>query len=140
MYQKQSSRGVLRKRCSENMQQIYRRAPMKVCFLCIDLIFTNQPNLVVDSGTHRSLYTLYTTIRLFTVRLICKLNIHHLIKDLFGIMLKLVRMPYYLHCKVLIGIVCLLISLFANNNIILSVFKNFVPDKFITCNDTLDKW
>ena len=26
--QKQSSRGVLRKRCSENMQQIYRRTPM----------------------------------------------------------------------------------------------------------------
>ena len=30
---------------------------MKGCFLCIDLIFTNQPNLVVDSGTHPSLYT-----------------------------------------------------------------------------------
>ena len=26
--QKQSSRGVLGKRCSENMQQIYRRTPM----------------------------------------------------------------------------------------------------------------
>ena len=31
--QKQSSRGVLRKRCSENMQQIYRRAPMPKCYL-----------------------------------------------------------------------------------------------------------
>ena len=30
---------------------------MKVCFLCIDLIFTKQPNLVVGSGTHPSLYT-----------------------------------------------------------------------------------
>ena len=29
--QKQSSRGVLRKRCSENMQQIYRRTPMSKC-------------------------------------------------------------------------------------------------------------
>ena len=29
--QKQPSRGVLRKRCSENMQQIYRRAPMPKC-------------------------------------------------------------------------------------------------------------
>ena len=26
--QKQSSRDVLKKRCSENMQQIYKRAPM----------------------------------------------------------------------------------------------------------------
>ena len=31
LIQKQSSRGVLRKRYSENMQQIYRRAPMPSC-------------------------------------------------------------------------------------------------------------
>ena len=31
LFQKQPSRGVLRKRCSENMQQIYRRAPMRQC-------------------------------------------------------------------------------------------------------------
>ena len=30
-FQKQPSRGVLRKRCSENMQKIYRRAPMSKC-------------------------------------------------------------------------------------------------------------
>ena len=29
--QKQSSIGVLRKRCSENVQQIYRRSPMPKC-------------------------------------------------------------------------------------------------------------
>ena len=29
--QKQPSRGVLRKRCSENMRQIYRRTPMPKC-------------------------------------------------------------------------------------------------------------
>ena len=29
--QKQPSRGVLRKRCSENMQQIYKRTPMPKC-------------------------------------------------------------------------------------------------------------
>ena len=29
--QKQPSRGVPRKRCSENMQQIYRRSPMLEC-------------------------------------------------------------------------------------------------------------
>ena len=28
---KQPSRGVLRKKCSENMQQIYRRTPMLKC-------------------------------------------------------------------------------------------------------------
>ena len=31
--QKQLSRGVLRKRCSENMQQIYRKTPMPKCDL-----------------------------------------------------------------------------------------------------------
>ena len=30
-FQKQSSRGFLRKRCSENIQQIYRRTPMPKC-------------------------------------------------------------------------------------------------------------
>ena len=30
-YQKQPSRGVLKKRCSENMQQIYRRIPVLKC-------------------------------------------------------------------------------------------------------------
>ena len=30
-YQKQSSKGVLRKRCSENMQQIYRRTSLPNC-------------------------------------------------------------------------------------------------------------
>ena len=30
-YQKQPSRGVLRKMCSDNMKQIYRRAPMPKC-------------------------------------------------------------------------------------------------------------
>ena len=29
--QKQPSRGVLKERCSEKMQQIYRRAPMPKC-------------------------------------------------------------------------------------------------------------
>ena len=29
--QKQPSRGVLRKRCSQNMQQIYKRTPMPKC-------------------------------------------------------------------------------------------------------------
>ena len=29
--QKQPTRGVLRKRCSENMQQVYRRTPMSKC-------------------------------------------------------------------------------------------------------------
>ena len=36
--QKQPSRGVLRKRCSENMQQIYSRTPILKC----DFTFTEE--------------------------------------------------------------------------------------------------
>ena len=49
---------------------------------CIDLIFTNQPNLVL-TVVLIPLFILIVTIKLFTVRLICKLNIHHLIKGMF---------------------------------------------------------
>ena len=34
--QKQTSRGILRKRCSENMQQIYRRTTMPKCDFMMD--------------------------------------------------------------------------------------------------------
>ena len=67
------------------------------------------------------LFTLIVNIRLFTVRLTCKLSIHLLIKDMFEIMVKLIRMPYYLHCKILTGIVCLLIRLFINKWICLMI-------------------
>ena len=41
---------------------------------CVDLIFTNQPNLVVDSGTHPSLHSNYhCKIHLFNVRFIYSL-------------------------------------------------------------------
>ena len=38
---------------------------------CIDLIFTNQPNLVIDSGVHPSLHT-----NCHHQILYCKLNLH----------------------------------------------------------------
>ena len=74
-----------------------------------------------------------------------KLYIHLFIKDMFVIMLKLIRISYYLHCEMLIPIV-----LFANktvyqhvnllNDIILNVLKNFARNKFIMCNDRYPPW
>ena len=32
LFQKQPSRGILKNRCSENIQQIYRRTPMPKCY------------------------------------------------------------------------------------------------------------
>ena len=37
LIQKQPSRGVLRKMCSENTQQIYRRTPMSKCDIVISI-------------------------------------------------------------------------------------------------------
>ena len=50
--QSQSSRGVLRKRCSENIQQIYRRTTVPKCD------FSNDSNDCNDFGgrTYRYLY------------------------------------------------------------------------------------
>ena len=45
---------------------------------CIDLVFTSQPNLIVDSGTHPH-YIQTVTIKLFTQNLILKSIIPHLI-------------------------------------------------------------
>ena len=46
--QKQSSRGVLRKRCSENMQQIYRRTLMSKCD------FNKVPEVFLGKGVRTS--------------------------------------------------------------------------------------
>ena len=48
--QKPPSRGVLRKRCSENMQQIYRRTPMPKCnFNKVSLEYWNRTSAWVFS-------------------------------------------------------------------------------------------
>ena len=78
---------------------------------CIDLIFTNQPNLVVDSGTHPSLHP-----NCHHQIIHCKINLQveyppPYQKHVWNYV-KANKMPYYLHCKMLIGIVCLLRKLF----------------------------
>ena len=40
--QKQPSRGVIRKKCSENMQQIYRRTP-EICSIFLEHLFLRTP-------------------------------------------------------------------------------------------------
>ena len=79
-----------------------------------------------------SLFTKIVIVRLFTVRLICKLDAHLLIKSNFRTMLKLIIMPNYLHCKMLIDIVCLLIKLFINKWICLIIsYERFSKNVFL---------
>ena len=110
----------------------------------IDLIFTNQPNLVVDSGTHPSLHP----------------NCHHQIIHCKINLLVEYPPPYQRHtwnyAKANKDAILSALQnvdwdrLFAKktvhqqvnllNDIILSVFTNFVPNKVITCDDRDPSW
>ena len=110
----------------------------------IDLIFTNQPNLVVDSGTHPSFHP----------------NCHHQIIHCKINLLVEYPPPYQRHAWNYAkadkdAILSALENvdwdrLFAKktvhqqvnllNDIILSVFTNFVPNKVITCDDRDPSW
>ena len=111
---------------------------------CIDLIFVNQPNLVVDSGIHPSLHlTCHHQI------IFCKLN------------LKIENPPIYVcevwdYGKAQTDLVNRTIdqfnwvNLFLDKNIkeqvilfnrtILNIFHNFIPNKTILCNDRDPPW
>ena len=111
---------------------------------CIDLIFTDQPNLLVDSGTHPSLHPNchHQTIH-------CKTNLQVKYPP-----------PYQRHvwnyAKANKDTILSALQnvdwhrLFANktvhqqvnllNDIILNVFTNFVPNKAITCDDRDPPW
>ena len=111
---------------------------------CIDLIFTNQPNLVVDSGTHPSLHP----------------NCHHQIIHCKINLQVEYPPPYQRHvwnyAKANKDTILSALQnvdwhrLFANktvhqqvnllNDIILNVFTNFVPNKVITCDDRDPPW
>ena len=52
-HQKQPTKGVLKKRCPENMQQIYRKTPMPKCDGCSTVnlrIFSEHPFVVTPLG------------------------------------------------------------------------------------------
>ena len=111
---------------------------------CIDLIFTNQPNLVVDSGTHPSLHP-----NCHHQIIHCKINLQveyppphqrHVWnyaktnKDAILSALQNVDWHRLFAKKTVHQQVNLL------NDIILNVFTNFVPNKVITCDDRDPVW
>ena len=111
---------------------------------CIDLIFTNQPNLVVDSGTHPSLHP-----NCHHQIIHCKINLqveypppnqrHVWIyakahKDAILSVLQIVDLNRLFAKKTVHQQVNLL------NDITLNVFTNFVPNKVITCDDRDPPW
>ena len=111
---------------------------------CIDSIFTNQPNLMVDSGTHPSLHfnchhqIIHSKIN-FQVEYPppCQSHVWNYAKTTKDTILSALQNVDW-H------------NLFANktvhqqlnllNDIILSVSINFVPNKVITCDDRDPPW
>ena len=111
---------------------------------CIDLIFTNQPNLVIDSGVHPSLYPQCHHQITF-----CKINLKieypppytRLVWDYEKADKNAInrsieqfdwnRSFYNLDVH---EQVCLL------NSTLLNIFSNFIPNKYITINDKDPPW
>ena len=52
--------------CLYGMKQVITKPPhiLESSASCIDLIFTNQPNIVMDSGVHLSLHNKYSKLNL----------------------------------------------------------------------------
>ena len=111
---------------------------------CIDLIFTDQPNLVVDSGVHPSLHT----------------NYHHQITDCI-LNLRIFYPPPYeslvwdykranesarntalnkVDWEFLISNKSVNQQAINFNRTVMNVFSNFVPNKFVTFNDRDLPW
>ena len=57
--QKQRIRGVLRKSCSENMQQIYRRTLLQICCIVSEHLFIRMPM----DGCFRMLQLAFRSVR-----------------------------------------------------------------------------
>ena len=67
---KQPSRGVLKKRCSENMQQIYRRTPMPKCrYSPVNLLHIFRKPLSKNTSKWLLLYRVFSFTKLGFLRL-----------------------------------------------------------------------
>ena len=111
---------------------------------CIDLIFTDQPNLVVDSGTHSTLNP-----KCHHQITYCKLNLNikypppyqRLVWDYkranvesIKMSIELVNSETLFHSKT----VHKQVSIF--NETLMNIFSNFIPNKYITFNDRDPPW
>ena len=111
---------------------------------CIDLIFTNQSNLVVDSGTHSSLNP-----KCHHKITYCKLNLNikyplpyqKLVWDYKRANVESIKRPIELvnwetlfHDKT----VHKQVSIF--NETLMNIFSNFIPSKYVTFDDRDPPW
>ena len=111
---------------------------------CIDLIFTDQPNLVVDYGTHPSLHP-----NCHHQIIYCKLNLkivypplyQRLVWDFKRVNIESIRKPIKIvdwNFMFLNKTVHELVSIF--NNILFNIFTNYIPHKYILFDDRDPPW
>ena len=111
---------------------------------CIDLIFTDQPNLVTDCGIHPSLHP-----NCHHQIIYCKLNLkivhpppyRRLVSDFKRISIDSIRKSIKTvdwHFMFLNKNVHEQVSIF--NNILLNIFSNYTPHKHITVDDRDPPW
>ena len=111
---------------------------------CIDLIFTDQPNLIVDSGVHPSLHSnchhqiTYCKINLNIEypppyeRLVWdynRANVEGIKKSIESVNWEMMFNNKSVHKQV---------SIF--NEILMNIFSNFTPNKFVTFDDRYPLW
>ena len=111
---------------------------------CIDLIFTDQPNLVVDSGVHPSLHTNYhdqITDCILNLRIFYPPPYERLVWDYKranesarNAALNKVDWEYLISNKSFNQ------QVINFNRTVMNVFSNFVPNKFVTFNDRDLPW
>ena len=96
---------------------------------CIDLIFTDQPSLVTNNGVHASVHS-HCYHQSYTVLLICKkTDVSNIPKALQSVNWDRLLDNKNLDCQVLIL-----------NETILNIFRNFVPNNYVSCDDKDPVW
>ena len=103
----------------------------------IDLIFTTQPNLVVESGVHPSLHA-NVTINLYLQNLISKYIIHHHTHVKSGTINKQIVNLSDGQLVTLIRIELSSILMFTST--VMNILSNFIPHETIVCDDKDPPW
>ena len=106
---------------------------------CIDLIFTDQPNMITNSGVHPSLHPnchhqiIFCHLRLKIYYPTPNERVMQSYKNANATLISRAIHEFYWENLFFVKNVHGKLNLF--NNIVMNIFKNYIPNKIITCND-----
>ena len=110
----------------------------------IDLIFTDQPNFIVDSGVIHP----YILIAIFRLHMYCKLtpNIKypppykHLVWDYNKANVESIKNIESVNWELMFSNKSVLKQVSIFNETLMNIFSNFTPNKLVTCDDRDPPW